>query len=341
MNRRSPRQTEQFPAASLRDFPRDQRYLVGVSGGRDSVALLHWLVGRGFKGLHVCHLNHKLRGRAADADSRFVQRLAADLGLRCTIDSIQVAALAKRSKQSIETTARKARYEFFARVAKRTGISTIFLAHHADDLVETFLWNLFRGAGTSGLAAMRSVTTHKVKTVDLTVVRPMLAVWRKEIDAYVRKHRLSFREDASNKNLEPLRNRIRLRVIPYLEKQLDRHIRGSIWRAAMIAADEESYIESLLEPAHPRAGKPMSDRREGAPAPPKTVDLIVDQLRSLPVALQRRAILGWLRAQGVADVGFDVVERVRELIDPAVQIAKTNLPRARHVRRRAKKLFVE
>ena len=149
--------------------------------------------------------------------------------------SADVRALAKRKKTSIETAAREARYAFFASVAKRRRCHTIFLAHHADDLVETFLINLFRGAGATGLAAMREVSTRRIEDVDLTIVRPLLSVWRDEIDNYVRERRLKFREDASNKNLAPVRNRIRRRIIPYLEKTLGRSIRQNIWRTAVIA----------------------------------------------------------------------------------------------------------
>src|SRR4029077_13262819 len=108
--------------------------------------------------------------------------------------------------------AREARYSFFAKTAKRRRCRTIFLAHHADDLVETFLMNLFRGAGLTGLAAMRATSTRRVDNVDLTIVRPLLSIWRTDIDKYVRAHRLKFRQDASNQGLIPLRNRIRGRV---------------------------------------------------------------------------------------------------------------------------------
>ncbi|PYJ03700.1 MAG: tRNA lysidine(34) synthetase TilS, partial [Verrucomicrobia bacterium] len=254
-----------------RGFPPDARYLIGVSGGRDSVALLHWLIDLGYKKLIVCHLNHQLRGRSSDADARFVQKLVgryneklvgqalrlpgAGRGKRSARPAMQmpridfeegaanVRALAKKKKMSIETTARDARYSFFAKAAKRYGCRTIFLAHHADDLVETFLFNLIRGAGLTGLAAMRDVSTRRIDNVDLAIVRPLLSVWRTEIDDYVREHRLKFREDASNKNLAPMRNRIRNCIIPYLEKILGRNIRQSIWRTAIIAAEEESWID--------------------------------------------------------------------------------------------------
>src|SRR2546427_1611422 len=305
-----------------RGFPPDARYLIGVSGGRDSVALLHWLINLGYKKLIVCHLNHQLRGRSSDADARFVEKLAGKYHVDFELGTAKVRVLAKKKKMSIETAAREARYSFFAKAAKRHRCSTIFLAHHADDLVETFLLNLIRGAGLTGLAAMRDVSTRRVDNVDLAIVRPLLSVWRTEINDYVREHRLKFREDASNKNLAPMRNRIRNRIIPYLEKILGRNIRQNIWRTAIIAAEEESWIDN-----------------EGPDS--TNADRSVPRLRMLPVALQRRAILKWLRAQNISEVGFDVVERVRLLADREAAFAKVNVPRDQHVRRRAGKIFIE
>ena len=306
----------------LRSFPPEARYLVGVSGGRDSVALLHSLVERGYEQLIVCHLNHQLRGRSSDADARFVKKLAAKCDVDLEMGSTNVCALAAKHKMSIEVAAREARYKFFAQVARQRRTQTIFLAHHADDLIETFLINLFRGAGASGLSAIREISNRRIGGVDLTIVRPFLGRWRDEIDRYVRKHGLKFREDASNKNLAPLRNRIRRRIIPYLEKTLGRNIRQSIWRAATIAAEEENWIEDQLPDA-------------------TDADLAVAKLRDLPVALQRREILKWLRARKIANVGFDVVEDVRSLLGHDAPVAKVNLPQDRHVRRRAGKIFIE
>ncbi|HEY6226684.1 MAG TPA: tRNA lysidine(34) synthetase TilS, partial [Verrucomicrobiae bacterium] len=230
----------------LRRFPPDARYLIGVSGGRDSVALLHWLTSLGYKKLIVCHLNHQLRGRSSDADARFVKKLAAKYRLDFELGAANVRALAKKKKMSIETAAREARYSFFAKTTKRHRCGTIFLAHHADDLVETFLLNLIRGAGLTGLAAIRDVSTRRVDNVDVTIVRPFLSLWRTEIDDYVREHRLKFREDASNKNLLSMRNRARNRIIPYLEKMLGRNIRQNLWRTATIVADEENWIDDAV-----------------------------------------------------------------------------------------------
>jgi tRNA(Ile)-lysidine synthase len=306
----------------LRGFSPDGRYLIGVSGGRDSIALLHWLHQRGYRKLIVCHLNHQLRGRSSDADARFVEKLAADYNVEIEVGSANVRALVAKQNISIETAAREARYQFFAQTAKRCRCRAIFLAHHADDLVETFLINLFRGSGATGLGGIREVSKRRIEDVDLTIVRPFLEVWRSEIDDYVRKHRLKFCEDASNRDLTPLRNRIRGRIIPYLEKSLGRNIRHSIWRTATIAGEEENWIEDQLPNG-------------------TDLDLSVARLRDLPIALQRREILKWLRARKITNIGFDVVESVRSLLNHDAPVAKVNLPQDRHVRRRAGKIFIE
>src|SRR6186713_3026575 len=127
-----------IPEDFVRRFPPKNPYLVGVSGGRDSVALLHALSGRGYCKVVVCHLDHTLRGRASAADARFVEKLARAAGFAFVTARANVGRRAKETKQSLETAARNARYEFFAAVARRRRCRTIFTGHHADDLVETF-----------------------------------------------------------------------------------------------------------------------------------------------------------------------------------------------------------
>ena len=308
----------------VRDFPRNRRYLIGVSGGRDSIALLHLLIDLGYKKLIVCHLNHQLRGASSRGDARFVERIARNLKLNCEIGSTDVGALAKRSKLSIETAARFARLAFFVEVARRRRCSRIFLAHHADDLVETALLNLFRGAGPGGMAAMRKFSIHRIGKTKLTILRPLLGVWRSEIDSYVSQNDLEFREDATNAALHSSRNKIRHRILPGIEKQFSRDVRKTIWRAAQIWSEEEAVLDSLVSTETISAA-----------------DLAVAPLQKMPVALQRRAILKWLRARKITDVNFDVVENIRSLIEPVAKTAKINLPRAQHVRRRAGKIFIE
>ena len=301
----------------FRDYPPlDEPALIGVSGGRDSVALLHSLATRGHR-LVVCHLDHALRAESRE-EARFVERLALGLGCEFVGKRENVALRAKRMKCSIETAAREARFAFFTKVARERGVGRVNLAHHADDQVETFLFNLLRGSGAAGLAAMRATSMRG----DLEIARPLLGVWREEIDRYVAEHRLEFCEDASNADPRHTRNRVRHEILPMLAKAFGRDVREALLRSAEILREEDAFLNALPE-------------LRMAEAP----QLSVKEMRELPVAIQRRALLAWLRARGVAEIGFEEVERVRSLL--AGRVAKVNLPGGQHARRRAGKLFVE
>ncbi len=328
------RRMNPYPAATafarkletaLRGHSPAGRYLVGVSGGRDSVALLHGLVAAGFRRLVVCHLDHGLRGEASAEDARFVGRLAGTLDLPFEQEAADVAAMARRAKCSLETAARDARYAFFFAVAAKRRCRTVFLAHHADDQAETFLFNLLRGAGPAGLGAMAAETVRTVGRRKLRVLRPLLAVWRAEIDAYLQAHGLRWREDATNADpAHATRNRLRAEVLPLLESAMGRDVRPALWRAADILRAEENWLASLST--------------DDEPFP---LRLPVKNLAAQSLARQRRLLRGWLRARGVPGVGYEEIERVRSLLDPASGPAKVNLPGGRHARRRAGVLFVE
>lgn len=202
-----------------------QPLLAGVSGGADSVAMLDALVRLGYRP-HVCHLNHRWRGSASDADARFVRRLAGQYGLPVTIGSQKVA--------HTEAAARRARQVFFERLAKRAGVNTLVLAHTADDQAETFLMRLLRGAGTTGLGGI----WPERQMGKLRIVRPMLYVSRKEVLKYIAKHKLEYREDASNADRRFLRNRIRHELLPLLEREYNPGIREVLRRTAEIMRAE-------------------------------------------------------------------------------------------------------
>ena len=303
------------PFAHALPVPLGPGLLVGVSGGRDSVALLHWLRAR--EGLVVCHVDHALRAESGE-DARFVERLAHEWGCEFTSERVNVRALAKQRKLSLETAAREARYEFFARTARERGVALLVLGHHADDQVETFLFNLLRGAGPGGLGGMSAESERKD---GLRVVRPLLGVWREEIDAYIAAHALTFREDASNADAAHTRNRIRHSALPALSTALGRDVRAALWRAAELLRAEDAHLAT-------------SPELQAAPA-----ELEVATLRALPLALQRRLIHAWLLRGGVGSVGFAEVENVLRLLEP--RVAKVNLPGDRHARRKARRIFLE
>lgn len=301
-------------------FSSEERCLIGVSGGRDSVALLHQLLAAGFKELIVCHLDHALRPESGD-DARFVADLAKQCGLEAVIGRQDVAARARRRRQSLETAGREARYGLFTQTARNRDCPRLFLAHHADDQVETFLFNLFRGSAGPGLCGMRPLSNQVIDGVPLQISRPLLGVWREEIDAYVTRHRLEYREDSSNTDLRHTRNRLRRELIPTIEAALGREIRRPIWRAAEVLRAEDEVLAGLVP-------------HLVLPEPLETAGLLAQ-----PVALQRRILHAWLKAHALPGIGYEEVEAVRSLI--AGPKAKTSLPAGWHARRRSRRLFLE
>ena len=167
-------------------------YLLALSGGRDSLSLLHWLLENKIHKLHLVHLNHQLRGSASDGDAEFVRALAKKHQLPLTLESTPVAELAKKAGHSLETAARNARHQLFAQVARETGCPRVLLAHHADDQAETCLFNLLRGS--SGIKGMEPESEFRIGRKKLTFLRPLLHVRRADIDAFLTERNITFRE---------------------------------------------------------------------------------------------------------------------------------------------------
>jgi len=324
---RKQRGRRQFLAQLREEYSPRRKYLIGVSGGRDSVALLHLLHSAKFSKLVVCHLNHTLRGRASGQDAAFVKRLAKRLGYPCEIQRADVKRLASESKISIEVAAREARHRFFAEVTKTHRCPRLFLAHHADDQVETVLINFFRGSGLRGIAGMHSESDHEIAGVRLQFLRPLLDVWRTEIDDYLQSNRHTYRDDASNKSNFALRNRVRHRLLPELKQLFERDVRGAVYRLAQMAESENDALDALIERDYPEF---CQDGK-----------LSVKALRALPDALQRRVIREWLNNSGITGTGYREIEEIRLMIPVGRQIAKVNLPNDHHARRREGRIFID
>ena len=300
----------------LNTYSKKARYLVGVSGGVDSRVLLQVLLNAGFGNLIVCHLDHGLRSDSG-RDAQFVRHLAKRLRLPLFEERIT----AWPPKLSIETAARLARQQFFARAGKEFRTDYVFLGHHADDQAETFLLNILRGTGSIGHAAMRRETRITVDGAELILLRPLLNVWKAEIREFAKKRRLRFFDDATNMENKFTRNRIRNLLLPEIERILGRPFKPSILRLAEVAADESDLLGQLTPNLWELTELPVSD------------------LKKLPVALQRRVIHQWLSRLQISDIGFEVVERVRSMLTHR-EIAKVNLPAGNCCRRRAGKLFI-
>lgn len=302
---------------------RKARYLVGVSGGADSVAMLHLLVEGGFSNLIVCHLDHRLRGRAATEDARFVRRLAEQLGLPCEIGRIDVGERMSELGESMETAARHARHDFFAQCAVKHRCRRILLAHHADDQAETVLWNFLRGS--HGLKGMREEQRITVRAgVALWVVRPLLGVRHAGLVAWLRAGAHRWREDASNRQAVAIRNRLRNEVFPLLDEITGRDAVAALARGAADAAERDDLESEALERA--RVLDPQG--RMHLPA-----------LRKLPLDLQRAALRKFLLDHGIPAVDRALLERAVGLLDTS-QAAVVNLPGGGQLRRREGRLRI-
>ena len=300
--------------------------VVAVSGGADSVALLHALrslANRRYR-LAVAHLNHGIRGKAGEEDARFVRALARKWKLKYVCGRVDVPALARQRGISIEMAAREARYDFLARTAKRLGAAAIATAHTADDQAETVLLKLLRGAGPAGLAGIPPET----KAAGVRVVRPILNASRRDVIAYLQRHKLAWREDETNRDRGFLRNRVRHELLPLLERGFNPKIRAVLARTADILRAEDDWMNA--------AARKVMDRA----AARKGHALRWDSLRDQPLALRRRAIRIWLAREGVpvGNVDFDMVDRVDRWIGR--KSPRLSLPGGWEIRRTGQTLSV-
>jgi tRNA(Ile)-lysidine synthase len=266
---------------------------VAVSSGADSVALLRLLIElRPELGLvlSVVHLNHKLRETESDQDEQFVREMAASHGLEFVIESHDAKAYAAEKKLSLETAARRLRYEFFERLLQTRELDKIATAHTIDDQAETVVLKLARGTGTRGLAGIypKLVISHQPSAVSTTsqinsaIVRPLLSTSRKELEAYLAEIGQSWREDSSNRDLRHTRNRVRHGIIPRLQKHVNPAVRETLAEAAEIARAEEEYWTETVARLLPELWSRAENRSGGVVQGNVFVDL--------PLALQRRIV---------------------------------------------------
>lgn len=245
--------------------------IVGVSGGMDSVSLLHALNRLksilGFR-LHVVHFNHHLRGAESLRDAQFVEKLAGELALPYTLGSGSVKDFAQSHKMSIEEAARTLRYRFFYRVAEKIGANKIATAHTADDQAETLLLRLLQGAGLDGLSGIRPMFSH-VENITFSssgneeekifwrgqIIRPLIQITREEIRSFVEEEGLEYVQDSSNLDRRYLRNRIRWDLLPLLKREFNPNIITRLAVTADLLRDDLHLLDELTEEYYPQVCK--------------------------------------------------------------------------------------
>lgn len=226
-------------------FPSNTLLVAAVSGGTDSLALLHALYTMRHTlaiSLHVATLDHGLRGIDGQRDVQFVVQTAAEWGLPATAETVNVSQIAQAARLGIEAAARQARYDFLARTARKVGAFHIVTAHHAGDQAETILMHLLRGSGLYGLRGM-AFRAPLPSAPDLILVRPLLLVSRLELEAYCQTHGLTPRQDMTNQDVRYQRNYIRLQTLPHLAR-LNPQIERVLGQLADVVAAEQDFAET-------------------------------------------------------------------------------------------------
>lgn len=326
--------------------------IVGFSGGPDSLALLHALV-QISEGMHLrivpVHINHRLRGERADEEQRRAEEFCRSLGLECISRAVDCRALASNMKISVETAGRFARYSQFMdiaaderrRIAEESGRAAtderrtanpdkvvVAVAQNADDQSETVLFRALRGTGIAGLAGMSHIRKDEGGS---DIIRPLLKVTRREIEGYIERNGLSPNMDDSNADTEYTRNKIRLELIPYIEKNINENARENLRRLSYIASAENDFIEREAAKAYgsatARVGSEAADEDE----------VVFDsaKLRELHPAVLRRVIAKSLGLFVISDnISYRTIEDVIALVHSDDPSARIDLPQGCTAERR-------
>ncbi|MCE5197479.1 MAG: tRNA lysidine(34) synthetase TilS [Armatimonadota bacterium] len=273
------------------------RVLAAVSGGPDSVTMLHALHTRADElgiSLHVAHLNHGIRGEASNLDEDFVRELAQQFGLEITVKRVDVPRLRVEMRMGEEEAARTLRYKFLQDTVTIIGAKKIAVGHNADDRAESVLLNVIRGTGIDGLGAIRPVRGN--------IIRPLIGTTRAQIEKYIEENRLPFRVDQSNLDMSYSRNRVRHELIPLLETSYNPQIRAALNRLADIATEQSELTSQLSGSA--LAHVALSGSMDA--------ELFVQ----MPIALQRQVLRSEIeRLKGdLVDVTLEQVDRVLEAL---------------------------
>ena len=293
-------------------FRAGDRIGVAISGGPDSVGLLHLLdryaPEEGWQ-LALVHFNHRLRGRDSDEDEHFVRQIAQNRNLPIFCRQADVAAEARRTCSNLEATGHRLRYDFFQSLIEQKQLDKIATGHTANDQAETVLLRLVRGTGTRGLAGI-------YPTLEGTIIRPLLNLTRAEILNYLKENHLPFRTDISNSDRSFSRNRIRLDLLPNLEREFNPHIIPLLSELAERARDEEEYMVS-------EADRWLESKTGGE----KSV-LPTSKFKVLPVALQRQVLRRLVRnfAGPGSALSHIQIEALRRLASRSSSGAVLDLP---------------
>jgi tRNA(Ile)-lysidine synthase len=277
----------------------ERKVLVAISGGPDSLVLLHMLHLAGIS-MDAAHVDHMLRPSSSEEANR-VREICQEWGVSCAIGKFDVATFAAEKKLSIEAAARECRYRFLFEMAKGVDAQAVITGHTADDQVETILMHLLRGAGMSGLQGMTVIENIKHWDMDIPLWRPMLGVWRTEVIGYCEEHGLKPIQDNSNSDTRYFRNRLRHEVIPQLES-INPQIKHTFFNMADIVGEDNRLLDQITDEVWEAC---CLDERPGCTVIDRNIFLVQ------PLGVQRRMLRKGIQQSrpGLRDIGFDTIKR--------------------------------
>ena len=295
-----------------------QPVVLGLSGGRDSVALLRLLVQQGCS-VHALHVHHGIREAEAEADAAFCARLCEELDVPFELQRVDVPALAAEQGISLETAGRHARRWLLAAAARRWRGGTVALAHHADDQAETVLFHLARGS--AGMRGMQPV--HEAGGI--TWIRPLLSCRRAQITEWLQQLKQTWRDDSTNTVADVARKSLRLEVLPMLNKALGRDVTPILNRSARLQGETQEALEAAL------TALPMLDPQER---------LYLPFVWQQPLVLQKAVLRRYLQLNRVADISEELVLSILAILPADAPTARVNLPGGRQACRKERRLII-
>lgn len=284
---------------------KNDKIVIGVSGGPDSICLLHVLYDLKEKlGIEivVAHVNHMLRD-VADLETEYVQSFCKKLGIECYVKKADILEISKTQKKGTEEVGRQVRYDFFDEVAKKTNSNKIATAHNSNDRAETVILNVLRGSGLSGLKGIEPIRDNKY-------IRPLINTDRQDIENYCNDNKLEPKYDKTNNENIYTRNKVRNTVIPYIKKEFNPNIIKTINRLSSLATEENEYLQAITKQEFENL------------LIKKTENIILDlhKFNSLNLVIKRRLILYTINEVLHTTNGIEKVN-----IDDIIKLCKNNI----------------
>ena len=284
---------------------KNDKVVIGVSGGPDSIGLLHLLYSikkeLGFE-IVVAHINHQIR-KVADSETEYVKDFCKNLGIECFVKKENITELAKKQKKGTEEVGRQVRYDFFEDVAQKTNSNKIATAHNSNDRAETVILNILRGSGISGLKGIEAMRDNKY-------IRPLIFTKREKIEEYCQENNLNPKIDESNMENIYNRNKVRNIIIPYIEKEFNKNIIQTINRLSDVATEENEFLQKLTEEQYNTISTIEND----------TIILDLKKFNHLELVIKRRLILYTINEAIHTTNGIEKVN-----IDDIIKLCKNNI----------------